>query len=111
MGIFDPPAVSIRTRVPDEAHPRFDYIANNVADAMPRYITETQKGLYLGYVVAAWAMGEFRRGSMQAHERDRNYIRKMGKNCARLLGEAEPIAREMVDRLIARGIIAPPPSH
>lgn len=106
MGIFDPPAVSIRKRIPRTAHTTYNAVASQVAGHIPEQLTGTQKGLVLGFVMAAWALGEVRVQNISLTEKDRSYVQNMGMNCSRALGGMSPIAIDMVEHYIDHGLIA-----
>jgi hypothetical protein len=105
MGLFDPPSIGIRKRVPSAAHPQFDQLRSLTDDAVPAHLSRTQIGLVVGFVMAAWALSEHRRGKLPLDKSAGTYISNMGLNCARMLGSEEETALSMVRHLIENGVI------
>ena len=105
MGLFDPPADGIRKRVPPASHPKFDQLRSLTTNAVPDHFDSTQIGLMVGFVMAAWALSEHRRGAISLDNKAGSYISNMGSNCARMLGPEEETATSMVRYLTEKGVI------
>lgn len=105
MGLFDPPSVGIRKRVPSAAHPQFDPLRSLTENAVPAHLSRTQVGLVVGFVMAAWVLSEHRRGKLPLDIAAGTYISNMGLNCARMLGSEEETALSMLRHLIEKGVI------
>lgn len=110
MGLFDPPAVSIRKRIPSSEHRRYDEFADQAVQFVPHHLTLTQKGLMMGFIMAAWVMGERRRETMSLERKRAEFVGNMGRNCAGMLGEWLPVAIEIVEHFVDEGMIDPAPS-
>jgi hypothetical protein len=102
MGLFDPPAVGIRKWLPTSS------LRSLTTDAVPPHFGRTQRELIVGFVMAAWALSEHRRGAIPLNDKVGTYISNMGMNCARMLGPDEETALSMVRHLTEKGVIVSP---
>lgn len=109
MGLFDPPAVSIRKRVPKDVHGFLDELEATVNEMLSPLLNGTKRGMIVAYVQAAWVLGGYRQGALVMDQKSASYVSNMGLNCHRMLGETAKSADEIVDVMIAGGIIPAPP--
>lgn len=109
MGIFDPPATSIRKKLPQDAQAGFAELAAKVECLVPPSLSKTQASLVVAVAMGAWVASENRADRFPLSDYNGRYIQNMVYNCyARLSGLSE-VATGIVDQLTIAGLITPLP--
>ena len=108
MGIFDPPAVGIRKRIPSGALADFDSLVAQTANAASSYVSPSKQGVVIGFIASAWALSQFRTGAMDLSAKDATYISNTGATCSKMLGRDQAMAISMLGHLVEQGVIVEP---
>jgi hypothetical protein len=108
FGLFDPPHVKIAKHLPSDTRTAQAAI-EAYADIQLVGLTGNSKDYALGIILSVWAFNSAATGAFHLSERDLTYIRNLGGNCARFLGDDNlPIATSVIDDLIEKGMIPKP---
>ncbi len=105
MGLFDPPAVSIRKKLPLEAQAEFASMCDNLAALLPSGIDRTKSALIVAVVMGAWIASESRLGRVALSSHNGRYIQNMVGNCYARLGEYTLVATSLIEQLTEEGFI------
>jgi hypothetical protein len=95
MGLFDPPIVAIRQRIPDTHLDRLDGLIRQLREVMPAFLTPTEAGLIEGYVAAVWVGHGIQTGRLSIDDRQYLYIMNSGANCLRFLKDTSVLAAQL----------------
>ena len=95
MGLFDPPIVGIRKRLPIGHEYRLDEVISRLRETMPEYLSSTERGLIEGYVGSVWVGNEVENDRLPIEDKKLLYVMNMGNNCVRLLRENMVLAAHL----------------
>lgn len=101
FGLFDPPKVKVRERVPIAMHSELDLIVATV-EAMPQLmgLTPAQVQMVVGIVLSVWSSNSAAMRRFDISEKNYIYLRDLGSNCARFLGDDIERAEQILSQLI-----------
>ncbi len=110
FGLFDPPRIKIRKRLPVNAHPWFDDFLSTLNVYLTiqggAFFSPNDKECAIGTIMSVWACNTCMSGKFQLSDFNYRYVQNMGLNCHRMLAPAnKEIVTGMVSNLIESGRI------
>lgn len=103
FGLFDPPAVKIRKRLPRFAHREYDQFVQLAQGVVPTDFDKSRAELLVGFVAAAWVASENREGRLPLGALTGEFIQKTLAKCHDRLGTQGQVALDIFEQLRKEG--------
>jgi hypothetical protein len=105
FGLFDPPNVVIRKRLPRSAHLMFDLIESAAATELS-HVKLTRQSYMLGAIMSVWACNNCTAGHIMLSDFNFRYVQNLGTSCFTRLSESEQhMVAEILDSLKEKSIL------